>query len=123
MKRSMMQVYTKKSAAAVALYQKAFNATLGYNVQNEDGSYYHSELDVYGQILSVAEGPDTGAPVTGNTMQFCLHFNPDESAALEQAYNTLREGADVRVPLGPCEFGDSMTDLVDAFGVRWCLFL
>lgn len=123
MKRSMMQVYTKRSAEAVALYQKAFNATLGYNVQNEDGSYYHAELDVFGQVLSVAEGMDTGEPVTGNTMQFCLHFNPGEDAVLEKAYNTLKEGADVRIPLGPCEFADSMADLVDAFGVRWCLFL
>ena len=121
MKRIMMQVYTQNSAEAVALYQKAFDATLGDHVKKPDGSFYHSELDVYGQILSVAEGPGESL-VPGNTMQFCLHFYPHEDAALQKAYNALKEGAQILTPMGPCDFSDSMADLIDRFGVRWCLF-
>ena len=58
MERTLMQVYVKGSAEAVELYQKAFNTTLGYNVVHEDGTFYHSELNVYGQIISVAERTD-----------------------------------------------------------------
>jgi PhnB protein len=58
MKRSMMQVYVKGSREAVELYLKAFDATLGYNVKSPDGTFYHSELDICGHTLAVAEAND-----------------------------------------------------------------
>lgn len=127
MKRSMMQAYVKGSDKAVALYQAAFDAKLVSSYLNPDGTYYHSELDVYGQILAVAEAAkglyDSGGErVTGNTMQFCLHFDEGEEALVQKAYDVLKEGAEIRIPLGPCEFSALMTDLVDCFGVRWCIF-
>lgn len=122
MKRVMMQVYTKGSDRAVALYQEAFGAALGYNVKHPDGTYYHSELDVYGQILSVAERPDADANNPGNTMQFCLHFAEDEEPLIHKAFAVLREGAAINIPPGPCDFSPCMTDFVDRYGVRWCLF-
>ncbi len=41
----------------------------------------HAELNVYGQILAVAEDP-----------------------------------------LGPCPFSKLMVDIIDKYGVRWCIF-
>lgn len=127
MKRSMMQVYVKGSDRAVPLYQRAFGAELVSSYPNDDGTYYHSELNVYGQIPAVSEGAanlydDGGGRVTGSTMQFCLHFEEGETAQLQQAYDVLKEGAKIRIPLGPCEYSTLMADLVDRFGVRWCLF-
>lgn len=127
MKRSMIQVYVKGSDRAVPLYQRAFGAELVSSYPNDDGTYYHSELNVYGQILSVSEGAanlydDGGERVTGNTMQFCLHFEEGEAAQLQRAYDVLKEEAEIRIPLGPCEYSALMADLVDRFGVRWCLF-
>ena len=122
MKRIMFQAYVKDSAGAVALYQRAFGATLGDHVKNDDGSFYHSELEMYGQILSVAELPE-GTPVTGTAMQLCLHFGEDEKPELEAVYEVLKEGADVLYPLGPCDWGVCMADLVDRYGVRWGLFI
>ncbi|MEL7647376.1 MAG: hypothetical protein AAGU76_04750 [Sedimentibacter sp.] len=55
MKRSMMQAYVTKSNEAVALYQKAFDATLKSSYPNSDGTFYHSELDIEGEVLAVAE--------------------------------------------------------------------
>lgn len=40
----------------------------------------------------------------------------------KKAYDVLKEGAEVRIPLGPCEYSALMVDLVDQFGVRWCMF-
>ena len=54
--RSMMQTYVTGSAEAVALYQKAFDAPLISEYKHEDGSYYHSELVVYGQVWRCRSG-------------------------------------------------------------------
>lgn len=123
MERTLMQVYVKGSIEAVKLYQKAFDAVLGYNVKNENGTFYHSELNVYGQIISVAERTDNNSEcITGNTMQFCLQFSKGEEALVEKAYNILADNARILLPLGPCDYSTHMTDLIDKFGVRWCLF-
>lgn len=124
MERTLMQVYVRGSAEAVELYQKAFDADLGFNVKAENGSFYHSELDVYGQIISVAERPVTDSEaVTGNTMQFCLQFAKGEENLIEKAYNILTDNAKIIFPLGPSDYSTYATDFIDRFGVRWCLFV
>ena len=123
MERTLMQVYVKGSAEAVELYQKAFNTTLGYNVVHEDGTFYHSELNVYGQIISVAERTDDADGITGNTMQFCLQFSKEETDLLKKAYDILTDNAKILFPLGPCDFTTHLADFIDKFGVRWCLFI
>lgn len=128
MERTLMQVYVKESDRAVKFYQEAFDATLGSNYPNPDGTFYHSELDVYGQILAVAErnSDDDAADneqITGNIMQFCLHFQPDEESLVRKAYDVLKEEATILFPLGPCDYSPLMTDLIDQYGVRWCIFL
>lgn len=122
MKRSMFQVYVRGSNGAVPFYQKAFDASLLDSYLNSDGTYYHSELDVYGQVLAVSELTLGVEPAGGNTMQFCLHFGPEDEALARKAYDTLKEGAKVIFPWGPCDYSPLMADLVDRFGVRWCLF-
>lgn len=127
MLRTLMQAYVKGSAEAVALYQKAFDAKLVSEYKHEDGSYYHSELDVYGQILAVSEAnriePSADyRTIPGNTMQFCLHFKEDETGYVEKAYEVLKTDAQILFPLGPCDYCNYMVDLIDKFGVRWCLF-
>lgn len=122
MKRSMMQTYVKGSKEAVDLYLKAFPATLGFHVMSEDGTYYHSEIDISGHVLAVSEFTAEQS-ITGNTMQFCLHFDVGEEYIIEQAYELLKEGAVINYPLGPCDFSPLMTDITDKFGVRWCLFV
>lgn len=127
MLRSMMQAYVKGSDKAVPLYQKAFDATLISSYLNSDGTYYHSELDIQGEILSVAEnnseysfGDET---ITGNTMQFCLHYGEGNEDMVRKAYEVLKDGATIHMPLAPCEFSPLMADLIDKFGIRWCLFV
>lgn len=124
MKRSMMQVYTKGSKEAVDTYIKAFNATLGFNVKDSEDNYYHCELDICGHTLAVSEASDDMKErVTGNTMQFCLHYGEGNEDQVKQAYEILKEGSQILMPLGPCDFSTLCTDLIDKFGVRWCLFV
>lgn len=128
MKRSMMQAYVTKSNEAVALYQKAFGATLISSYPNSDGTFYHSELDIQGEILAVAErnseyviiGEET---VTGNVMQFCLHYGEGNEDMVWKAYEILKTDSKILIPLAPCEFSSLMADLIDKYGIRWCLFV
>lgn len=121
MKRTLMQIYVKGSAEAVEVYKGAFDAALGFNVKNPDGTYYHSELDVDGQIIAVAEASDES--ITGNTMQFCLQYGEGEDDKVEKAYEVLKKEAKILFPLGPCDFSPYMADFIDKYGVRWCLFV
>lgn len=124
MKRSMLQTYVKGSGEAVELYLKAFNATLGYNIKSSEDTYYHAELDICGHTLAVAEEFDgMEQRITGNTMQFCFHYGEGNEDKVIQAHEILKEGSKILYPLGPCEFSPLMTDIIDKYGVRWCLFV
>ncbi|MDP4094102.1 MAG: VOC family protein [Bacillota bacterium] len=124
MKRSMMQIYVKGSGEAVKLYSKAFGATLGFNVKNSEDTFYHAELDICGHTLAVSEANDgMDRRITGNTMQFCFHYGEGNEDVVKKAYEILKEGSQIQFPLGPCDFSPLMTDFIDKFGVRWCLFI
>lgn len=124
MKRVMLQTYVSDATAAIELYKRAFGAKLLDIHNTPEGKVFHSELDIEGQILAVANRDDNDGidDSTGNIMQFCLHFEEGKEAVVKRAYEVLLEGGNVRVPLGPCVFSPCMTDIVDRYGVRWCLF-
>lgn len=122
MLRSIMQVYVKASVEAVQLYQRAFNAKLISEHQNEDGSYLHAELDIFGQILALSESTEE-KNITGNTMQFCLQFNEADKELVEKAFRVLEKDAQILFPLGTCFFSSCMVGFIDKFGVNWCLFV
>lgn len=121
MKRILMQIYVKGSAEAVRFYQKAFDAPLSVGYENEDGSYMHAELDVYGQVLAIAE--DERRMTCGENMQFCLHFEKDERDKVTKAYEVLApDSQKIIAPLGPCDFSPHMAAVIDKYGVYWCIF-
>lgn len=127
MERSMLQTYVIGSDKAVPMYKKAFGAKLISSYLNDDGTYYHSELDIEGEILSVAErdvsSEDNQKTVTGNTMQFCFEYGEGGEEKIRKAYEVIKEGAQINTSLGPCEYSPLLVDLTDKFGVRWCLFV
>ena len=118
----MLQVYVNKSDEAVAFYQEAFDAKLVASYQNADGTYMHAELNVYGQVLAVSEAPKDEPRITGTSMQFCLHFGQGNQAMVQKAYAVLKNDATILYPLGPCPFSELMVDLIDRYGIRWCIF-
>lgn len=121
MKRTLFQVYITHGREAVERYQEAFDAEIMSSYLNDDGSYYHCELNIYGQILAVSEHNEVS--ICGNTMQLCLHFEKGEEALLEKAYEVFYGDAQIFHALGPCDYCDMMADFIDVYGVRWCLFV
>lgn len=128
MKRSLMQVYVKSSDKAVVFYQKAFDATLLCAYSYDDGTYMHSELVIEGQVLAVSERNDENSQnsketITSNTMQFCLHYGQGNEDKVRRAYEVLKDDAQIIYPLSKCDYSPLMTDLIDKYGVRWCIFI
>jgi len=122
MRRSLMQAYVKESGKAVEFYRMAFDAELISSVPNPDGTYYHAELDIFGQILALSESINDKS-IPGNTMQFCLHLGEDQEPLLLQIYEALKDGAEILTPLGPCPYSKLLFILIDRFGINWCIFL
>ena len=123
MHRSMMQIYVKGSKDAVGFYEKALGAeVLAVHMNEDKTAVMHAELNVHGQILALSELQENEA-VTGNTMQLCLHFGEGKEALVKQIYDTLKEGAKIDYPLGPCDWSPSMASLIDKYGVSWCIFV
>jgi len=123
MLRSMFQVYVRGSDKAAELYKNAFDAELVDEYKNEDGTYMHAELDVFGQILSLSELPPEKEQTTGTTMQLCLHMGEGGEELVIKAHEALKEGAEITFPLGECMFSPLMFGLIDRFGVNWCVFV
>ena len=124
MKRVLMQVYVKNRAEAFVFYQKAFNAELGFCDKDENGNIIHAELNIYGQYLAVGEYYyDPKETLIGNTMQFCLQFDKGEEDFIKTAYEVMKIEGTIITPLGPCFFSPYMADIIDKYGVHWCLFI
>jgi len=126
MHRSMMQVFVKESDKALVFYRRAFDAQVKCDHRNADGTVAHAELDVYGQILAIMELPEDEA-ITGNTMQFCLHFGKGKEALVKKIYEALKEDCiEITAPItgpGECPWSPCLFGLIDRFGVNWCIFV
>ncbi len=127
MKRSLMQAYVTGSDKAIAFYQKAFNAPVVASYPNSDGTFMHAELNINGQIVALAERNSEfaikGEASAGNTMQFCLQYGDGNEDMVRKAYDVLKEDAEILMPLAPCSYSSLMADLIDRYGIRWCIFI
>ncbi|MCO5219935.1 MAG: VOC family protein [Thermomicrobiales bacterium] len=124
MSRSLFQLYVRGSREAVELYQRAFDANVVSEHRNEDGTYLHVELDIFGQIVALSEAPpESGERVAGTTMQLCFHMGGGKEDAVRRAYEILQDGAEIDSPLGESFFSPLMFGLIDRFGVNWNLFI
>jgi PhnB protein len=117
----MMQVYVKNSDQAVPFYQNAFNAKLVCRHEHENGTIAHAELDVYGQIVAICETLEEET-TTGNTMQFCLHFGEGKEAQVRSIIEKLSDGGSFTYH-GPIDWSPLLAEMIDKFGVNWCIFV
>jgi uncharacterized glyoxalase superfamily protein PhnB len=125
-----LQVYVQGTREAVPFYQKAFGATLGYNVKNPDGTYMHAELMMEGTLLlALSEsGSSTGAENMKRysstdypTMNFSVKL--DSAEDVKRTYEILSEGGNILLPLGPLPWSACCTNVVDRFGVFWYIYV
>jgi PhnB protein len=124
MRRLLLQIYAKNRAEAFDFYKDAFDAEIGYCDKADDGTIVHAELNICGQSIAVGElYYDNMQTISGNTMQFCVQFEPGEEHIIERAYGKMKDGGKVLEPLSSCFFSPLMTDIIDKYGVHWCLFI
>jgi PhnB protein len=110
-------VYVKDSAEAVELYQQVFELELGYHVKNPDGSFFHSELCRNGEcFISVVEA----SRVNGDSL-VQIGYEFDCPKDVERAYDLLKEGGKVDIPIGELPWSHCAASVVDRFGVWWYL--
>jgi PhnB protein len=126
--RSILQIYVKGSDEAFEFYKKAFDVKIGFQDIDENGTVIHRELDVYGQAIAVGEAHDTiraggDSRITGNTMQFCIQFGEGQEDKVRRAYETLLDGSKIITPFGELLFSSCGVELIDKYGVWWCLFV
>jgi PhnB protein len=125
--RTLLQIYVKGSNEAFEFYKRAFDAQIGYQDFDENGVVIHRELNVCGQAIAIGEANDTTRAgcekrVTGNTMQFCIQFGEGQEDKVRKAYETLLEGSEIITPYGELSFCPCGVELIDKYGVWWCLF-
>ena len=111
-------LYVKNSAEAVQLYQEVFGLELGYNVKNPDGSFYHSELCRDGhEVLSVVERRESSAQES----RVQLGIEMEDEAAVRRAFDLLKEGGTVDMPVRELPWSPCAASVIDRFGVWWYL--
>lgn len=117
--RSKFQLYLKGCDEAIELYRKAFDATVNAIYRDpESNAILHAEIDVFGQCVAFMEKNAEG--VAGNTMQ--LSFETGNEEIIKKAYEALKDGAEIEITLGPCEWTSCIFGLTDKFGVNWLLY-
>ena len=121
MKRSLMQVYIKNSAEAVQFYHDAFDAKVLCDHRQGNGAVAHAELDVYGQILAICETIESEV-VTGNSMQFCLHFGEGNEELVKSIISKLADGGELTFH-DATDWSPLVASIIDRYGVNWCIFV
>jgi uncharacterized glyoxalase superfamily protein PhnB len=93
--RTIFMAYIVGSMEAVDFYCKAFGAKSKncFKHSDDDAFYAHAEIAINEQtVLAISETAHYDTVFTkGNTMQFWLFFNDEES--LHRAYDVLKEKA------------------------------
>lgn len=110
-----ISIYVNGSVEAVELYQNVFGLELGYHVKNPDGTFYHSELCRDGkEIFSVIESAGNH---TEHTVQIGVELDSEDE--VKRAFELLKEGGSVDIPLGPLPWTPCAASVFDRFGVWW----
>ena len=118
--RSKFQLYLKGCDEAIELYKKAFNATVdAIHRDSESNAIMHAEIQVFGQCIAFMERNTES--IIGNTMQ--LSFGDGNEEIISKAYEVLKDGAKIELPLGSCEWTPCIFSLIDKFGVNWLIYV
>ncbi|MBN2048451.1 MAG: VOC family protein [Anaerolineaceae bacterium] len=115
---------------AIRLYQKAFNAQLKILLRYRDAdprdmsggpgsdrqnTIYHSELIIGTQRIFLNDNDETQSG--DNNVSVLVSFADLE--AFKFAYETLKDGARIRVPWQETTYSQGFASLIDRYGVRW----
>ena len=125
-----MWAYVDSLDEAAAFYQKAFGAKIKEDGtwKNDDGTYEICAFELDGGTsFSLAERKGEsaieGKVNTGNIMQMCMLYKKENLSKLEKAYEVLKDGAKILTPLKAAQWTSHTCDLIDKYGLRWCLMV
>jgi PhnB protein len=108
---------------AIEFYKAAFGATERSRLTNpKDGKIGHSELDLHGSLLMLAEenpqwGNKSPELLGGTPVTFCLMVENADSA-MDRA---VAAGATVLMPTADQFYGFRSGSIIDPFGQQWML--
>ena len=112
-------IYVKNSPKAVELYKKAFGLELGYHVLNNDGTYFHSELNKNGEpFCSVVEAKEE-TYTDKNPIELGVEFESKDE--LLKAFEALSDGGKVKMEICELPWSPCAAIVIDMFAVRWFL--
>ena len=126
-----MFAYVDNVDEAVAFYQKVFGTEIRTDAtwKNDDGTYEICAFEFDdGTSFSLAkrqgEYAIEGEANPGNTMQMVMLYKKEDVTKLEAAYELLKhEAKKIIYPLKSVDFTSHTCDLVDKYGLRWCLMV
>jgi len=117
------------------LYEKAFGAEITFKARFSEASskdfklkgeatkdyIYHAQMKIGENLIMLCDDSDgtlgTGTESRGSELSLCVEFEtPDEVKA---AYEIMREGAVIIVPIASASYSKSYVYLEDKFGIRW----
>ena len=122
--------YVDSLDEAVTFYKRAFGAKIKEDKtwKNDDGTYEICAFALDDSTsFSIAKRESTssieGEVNTGNIMQMYMEYKKDESEKLEKAYEILKDGGKIISPLKSAEHTSHTCDIIDKYGLRWCLMV
>ncbi len=125
--------FTGKTLEAIEFYKQAIGAEPGmvhYFKDMPDAStlppgmgekVMHTEFKV-GQTTLFASDGDSPDGKTG-FQGFALTISTPDAETNEKYFNALKEGGEIRLPLGATFFSPSFGMVVDKFGILWMLIM
>jgi len=107
--------FSGNAEEALMFYAKVFNYQLKDTdvFRNEDGTILHSEIDVFGSKLMMADGAST------SFQGFSFAINLTDESEVRRIYQELSDGAEILFPIGEIDFSKCYGGLKDKFGVAW----
>lgn len=115
-------LFVPNSLDAIAVYEKAFGATLRCRLTGPGGEHstLHAELQIGDSVLMISdENPQWGclSPKTlGGSPMSTLLYVPDVDAVFQQC---LASGFTAQSPVADMFWGDRMCKMTDPFGHVW----
>jgi len=121
-----------KCAEAIALYQRAFGATVHHISYEKDSPEFvadgavdgsaimHASLTLLGSRLEMSDDNDE-ATIRSNVLNLHAYFPTDDDVC--RAFDMLKEGATIEEAPKPELWSSMYARLVDRFGVMWHLMV
>ncbi len=122
-----------QSEEAMALYEKAFDATIEFVMRYSDADerawdkpltdeqkerVYHAELFIGDQRVMFSDVVE-GDLSKGTSLFLVITF--EDAAGVKRAYEVLEEDGTIVHPIVSTTYSSCFVSLVDKFGIRWVL--